>query len=183
MSKAFVKDDGDEAEEDVTEDAPRPKGSAYITPAGFRRLQVEAERLWKVERPKITEEVAAAAAQGDRSENAEYIYGKKKLREIDRRIRFLTKRMDAVTVVETAPEQRDRVYFGARVTVEDEAGKEATYRIVGSDEIDLDKRWISLESPIARAMLGKRVGDDVTVMRPKGPAELSITDIDYEDAP
>lgn len=178
MSKAFTKEDTED--EDVTEDAPRPKGSAYITPDGFRRLREEAAHLWKVVRPKITEEVAVAAAQGDRSENAEYIYGKKKLREIDRRIRFLTKRLDTLTVVEHSPEQEGRVYFGATVKVEDEEGAQSTYRIVGSDEIDLDKRWISIASPLARALLGKEEGDEVTVTRPKGQVELCVLEISYE---
>jgi len=180
MSKAFTKEDTENEDEDVTENAPRPKGSAYITPSGFRALQQEAAHLWKVERPKITEEVAVAAAHGDRSENAEYKYGKKKLREIDRRIRYLTKRMDTLTVVEHSPEQQGRVYFGATVKVEDEDGVQSTYRIVGSDEIDLEKRWISIASPLARALLGKEEGQEVTVRRPKGPVELCLVEISYE---
>jgi transcription elongation factor GreB len=179
VSKAFVKESDDEDEE-LPEPAPRPRGSEHITREGARSLSAELERLWKVERPKITDEVATAAAQGDRSENAEYIYGKKKLREIDRRIRFLTKRLDAVTVVEPSPAQHGRVYFGAWFTVEDEDGAEQTYRIVGTDEIDLERRKISVRSPIAQALLGKREGDTVTVQRPKGPTELTITKIWYE---
>ena len=179
MSKAFVKDDG--AEEDPVEEAEKPAttGSAYITKAGFRALQDELEHLWKVERPKVTGEVAVAAAQGDRSENAEYIYGKKRLREIDRRIRYLTKRIDALTIVEPSKEQLGRVFFGATVTIEDEDGLEATYRIVGGDELDLQKSWISVESPLARALLGKREGDVVTVTRPKGVAEFTVVRIRY----
>src|SRR4051812_33705132 len=119
MSKAFVKDDAPEVEEEIESPAAQG-GSPYITRAGFMKLQQEYERLWHVERPRVTQEVATAAAQGDRSENAEYIYGKRKLREIDRRIRFLTKRLDVVTVVEPSREQEGRVFFGAWVTVEDD---------------------------------------------------------------
>lgn len=183
MSKAFVKEESDD-DEDVREAAEQVshRGASYITPEGARRLQQELAHLWKVERPHVTEEVAAAAAQGDRSENAEYIYGKKKLREIDRRIRFLTKRLEAVTVVHPSPEQRGRVHFGAWVTIEDEDGHQATYRIVGSDEIDLDKKWISIESPLARALIGKREGDDATVQRPKGPVDVTVMKIWYEES-
>ena len=180
MSKAFVKESDTDDDEEPLENAPRPSGSQHITREGARVLAAELERLWKVDRPKITEEVTTAAAQGDRSENAEYIYGKKKLREIDRRIRFLTKRLDTVTVVEPSPEQHGKVYFGAWFTVEDEDGVEATYRIVGTDEIDLGARKISVRSPIAQALLGKSEGDTVTVQRPKGPTELTITKIWYE---
>jgi transcription elongation factor GreB len=183
MSKAFVKEDGGEDDEDDLDLAheQRARRGAYITPDGFRKLQRELENLWKVQRPKITDEVAQAAAQGDRSENAEYIYGKKKLREIDRRIRFLTKRLDTVRVADAAPADRDRVYFGAWVTTEDEDGTTATYRIVGPDEIDLDRKWISMDSPLARALLGRRTGDEVTFVRPKGPVDLEIVAIAYDD--
>ena len=128
----------------------------------------------------MTAEVAAAAAQGDRSENAEYIYGKKRLREIDRRIRFLQKRLDTATIV-TPSEQADqsRVYFSATVTLEDEDGARTTYQIVGSDEIDTQGGRISVESPIGKALLGKRVGDDVTVLRPRGEIELTLLSIRY----
>jgi transcription elongation factor GreB len=180
MSKAFLKEE-DQAGEELSEmDEKRPAGAGmrYITPEGFARLQQELERLWKVDRPKITAEVSAAAAQGDRSENAEYIYGKKKLREIDRRIRFLSKRLDSLTVVEPR-ESGERIFFGAWVTVEDEEGGEAAYRIVGPDEIDVKNGLISVDSPLAKVLLGKRVGDEVTLMRPKGPAELVIVDIRY----
>ncbi len=184
MSKAFTKEpEGDDLDDvdDEVDAAPAPRrGSEHITPAGYRALQAELERLWKVDRPKVTEEVAAAAAQGDRSENAEYIYGKKKLREIDRRVRFLQKRLDAVTVVEPSPEQRGRVYFGAWFTIEDEEGTESTYRIVGTDELDLAARKISVKSPVAQALLGKREGESTTVMRPKGPAEVTVVRVWYE---
>jgi transcription elongation factor GreB len=150
-----------------------------ITKEGYRALQSELSRLWKVERPRVTEEVSVAAAQGDRSENAEYIYGKKKLREIDRKVRFLQKRLEAVTVVEPAASQEGRVFFGAWFTVEEEDGAEQTYRIVGTDELDLAKRMISVRSPLARALLGKREGDTVVVDRPKGRAELTVLKIWY----
>jgi transcription elongation factor GreB len=177
VSKAFTKESDGDDDEEVEVAAIK---TAYITRAGYRALESELDRLWKIDRPKITQEVAWAAAQGDRSENAEYIYGKKKLREIDRRIRWLSKRLDALTVVEPAKEQEGKVFFGATVTIEDEDGVEATYRIVGPDETDTNKRWISIESPVARALLGKREGDEATVVRPKGPATLAIVAIRYE---
>jgi transcription elongation factor GreB len=180
MSKAFVKEEGAEEEEGGDEPSAT-RGSPYITRAGFVKLQQELKHLWRVERPKVTNEVAVAAAQGDRSENAEYIYGKKKLREIDRRIRFLTKRIDALTIVMPAKEQEGRVFFGAWVEVEDEDGKKSRYRIVGSDEFDTKLGWISVESPIARALIGKRVGDVVTVRRPMGEVELTIVAIRYHE--
>jgi len=179
MSKAFTKEDG--AEDDEPARGARPGKSAYITAAGRRRLEEELERLWHGERPRVTAEVAAAAALGDRSENAEYIYGKKRLREIDRRIEWLARRLDALQVVVPAKEQQGRVFFGAFVTLEDEDGEEVTYRIVGTDEIDLARGWISVDSPIARALLGKSDGQDVTVVRPKGPKEYSIVAIRYEE--
>lgn len=181
MSKAFTKEgDGGLDQDDDEEVEVAAIKTAYITRAGYRALEDELHRIWKIDRPKITQEVAWAAAQGDRSENAEYIYGKKKLRELDRRIRFLTKRLDALTIVEPSPEQEGRVFFGATVTIEDEDGARATYRIVGPDETDSDKRWISIESPVARALLGKREGDEAIVSRPKGPTTLTIALITYE---
>jgi transcription elongation factor GreB len=157
----------------------KPKRTPYITPEGYRNLQLELERLWRSERPKITQEVAAAAAQGDRSENAEYIYGKRKLREIDRRIEFLSKRLDEVTVVESQKSQQGRVFFGAWVTLEDEDGELATYRIVGVDEHDLERGYISIDAPVARALLGKRVGDEAKIVRPKGEAVFIVQSIRY----
>src|SRR5512139_1378101 len=159
---------------------PQPKRSAYITPEGAKRLRAELDQLWTVERPRVTQEVADAAAQGDRSENAEYIYGKRRLREIDRRVRFLSKRLDEVTVVSEPPSDRDRVFFGAHVTVEDRDGETHTYRIVGGDESDVDKGWISIDSPVARACLGKRVDDVVTVRAPRGELEYTIVSVAYE---
>jgi transcription elongation factor GreB len=180
MNKAFTKETDEDEDDDVLDEAPRPRGTQHITPEGFRALGAELKRLWDVERPKITEEVAAAAAQGDRSENAEYIYGKKKLREIDRRIRFLRKRMDAVNVVTAPTDQLDKIFFGAWFTIEDEDGKQMTYRIVGTDELDLAARKISVASPLAQALLGKCVGQDATVQRPKGATEVTIVKIWYE---
>jgi len=127
----------------------------------------------------VTQEVADAAAQGDRSENAEYIYGKKRLREIDRRVRFLSKRLDALTIVTEAPSDPSRVFFGAWVTLEDDAGDEVTYRIVGPDESNVELGWISMEAPVAMALMGKRDGQDVTVQRPKGDIAYTIVGIRY----
>lgn len=152
----------------------------YITPEGAKRLRAELDQLWTVERPRVTQEVADAAAQGDRSENAEYIYGKRRLREIDRRVRFLSKRLDDVVVVNEAPSDANRVFFGAYVTVEDEDGETATYRIVGPDESDVEKKWISMEAPVAKALMGKRLGDEVMVRRPKGDITYTIAKIRYE---
>jgi len=153
--------------------------ASYITPAGFLRLQQEAERLWTVERPRVTHEVAEAAALGDRSENAEYIYGKKRLREIDRRLRFLSKRMDALTIVRNTPDQQGRVYFGAWVAVEEEDGTRREVRLVGPDESDPGSGTISIESPMGRALLGRGVGDEVRLRRPRGDATLVVVGIRY----
>lgn len=182
MSKAFTKEDeGDEVSlEGEGADEPRVHGKRYITPEGFRRLQAELDQLWTVERPKVTAEVSAAAAQGDRSENAEYQYGKRRLREIDRRMRYLAKLVDRLTVVQPDKAQQGRVFFGATVTVEDEDGERATYRIVGPDEFDVKAGKISMESPLAKALLGKRLDDEVTVQRPRGAGEVTIVDIRYE---
>ena len=156
--------------------------SVYITPEGFRNLQDELDHLWRVERPKVTEAVAKAAALGDRSENADYIYGKKRLREIDSRLRFLQKRTDTLVVVSRPPDEQDKVYFGAWVTLEDQEGEERTYRVVGPDEFDPDRGFISMDSPLGRAVLGRETGDEVTVRRPKGPATFTLLDVRYEPA-
>ncbi len=153
---------------------------SYITPEGFRRLQEEADRLWRVERPRVTQQVSDAAALGDRSENAEYIYGKKRLREIDGRLRFLQKKLDTLTVVHAPPERRDRIYFGAFVTVEEETGESAEYRLVGPDESDPSRGLLSIESPLGRALMGRVAGDEVTVRRPRGEASIWIAAIRYE---
>jgi transcription elongation factor GreB len=179
MSKAFVKEDQEnEAEESVQEKIPT--GVRHITPEGFKRLQGELDDLWRVERPRVTAMVSAAAAEGDRSENAEYIYGKKRLREIDARIRYLSKLLDRLTVVEQRTEG-EHVFFGAFVTMEDEDGKKTTYRIVGPDESDSSRGMISCESPVARALLGKKEGDWVTVVRPKGQADFQILKVSYRE--
>ncbi|MDQ2075398.1 transcription elongation factor GreB [Marinimicrobium sp. ABcell2] len=160
---------------------PRPKSSAYITPAGARRLRAELQQLWKVERPKVTETVHEAAKNGDRSENGDYIYGKKRLREIDSRVRFLTKRLENLTIVDRLPEDRTRVFFGAWVSVEDEQEQEHQYQIVGPDEFDLSLGQISVDSPLARALLGKQVDDEVVINRPEaGETSYWITAIDYK---
>lgn len=166
-------------EEDDAEEA-RPRGKQYITRTGAERLHGELRTLLNTERPKVTAEVSAAAAQGDRSENAEYLYGKKRLREIDRRIRFLQKRLDHVTIVDPKEQQEtDRVFFGATVTLEDEDGNKTTYQIVGPDEIDAKGGKISMDSPIGRALIGKRKGDDISVVRPRGEIDLTILKIQY----
>ncbi|HTN82721.1 transcription elongation factor GreB [Sorangium sp. So ce388] len=152
---------------------------AYITPSGARKLSEELARLRSVERPRIVQEVADAAAQGDRSENAEYIYGKKKLREIDRRMHFLTKRLEKAVVVDPAEQRGDKVFFGATVEIEDEDGARHTYQIVGEDEIDSAAGRISWRSPVGRSLLGKRAGDVITVRRPAGEAEMEIISVRY----
>jgi transcription elongation factor GreB len=149
----------------------------YITPEGYQRLAVEHDRIWSVDRPRIVAEVEAAAALGDRSENAEYIYGKRKLRELDRRLRFLSERLDSLTVMEPRPDPRGRAFFGAWVTVEDEFGDERTYRLVGPDEFDVPSGLISVDAPLGRALLGRREGDAVVVERPAGPAELVVLQV------
>jgi transcription elongation factor GreB len=149
----------------------------YITPEGFRRMAAEHTRIWTVERPRIVAEVEAAAALGDRSENAEYRYGKRKLRELDRRLRFLSERMDALTVIDPKPHPGRRAFFGAWVTVEDEEGGERTYRLVGADELDVGRGLISVDAPLGRALLGKGEGDTVVVQRPAGAAEFTVVRI------
>jgi transcription elongation factor GreB len=159
---------------------PRAKSTAVITPQGHRRLSDELKHLWKVKRPEVTRKVSEAAAQGDRSENAEYIYGKKMLREIDARIQFLSKRLDELVVVDRVPADRSRVFFGAWVTLEDDDGKTQRYRIVGPDEFDREPLYISIDSPVARALLKKSRDDEVEVTRPDGVAHYVITEIAYE---
>ena len=158
---------------------PSPKSSPYITADGAERLESELKALW-VRRADVTQHLAAAAAEGDRSENAEYIYRKKELREIDRRIRYLQKRLPSLTVVRELPGNRDRVFFGAWVTLEDEDGKESTFRIVGADEIDTQQGWISVDSPMARALLKKSLDDEVNVATPSGPTTWFVIAVRYE---
>jgi len=158
---------------------PRPKSSAYITPQGARRLRDELDHLWRVKRPQVTQAVSEAAALGDRSENAEYIYGKKQLREIDRRIRFLQKRLDELVIVDRAPSDTSRVFFGAWVRLETDDGEVTEYRIVGPDEFDPATGLISIDSPLARALLKRAVDDEVTVTLPRGKTVYTILDIRY----
>ena len=167
--------------ERVEEDEPQPRGTLYITRAGAETLRAELKFLLTVERPKVTAEVSFAASLGDRSENAEYIYGKKRLREIDRRLRFLDKRIEKLTVVEPN-QQKDvsKVFFGATVTLDNEEdGSKVTYQLVGPDETDLKWGKISVDSPVGRALLGKKQGDVVTVHRPKGEVDFAIRKIKY----
>jgi transcription elongation factor GreB len=158
---------------------PKEKGSKYITPEGAQKLTEELQYLWKVERPQVTARVSAAAAQGDRSENAEYIYGKKRLYQIDGRIRFLSKRLDGITMVDHIPDDQDIVYFGAFVTLEDEEGEEVEYRIVGPDEFNVVDGKLSMDSPLGKALLGKRVEDKIKVSTPKGVKVFYILKIRY----
>lgn len=153
--------------------------SNYITVEGEQYLRAELDFLWRTKRPKVTRAVSEAAAQGDRSENAEYIYGKKQLREIDRRVRFLRKRLEQLQVVDRIPDDQERVFFGAWITLEDEAGQESEFRIVGPDEFDPKRGWFSIDSPMARALLGKAVDDEVTVNLPKGEATYWIVSVSY----
>jgi transcription elongation factor GreB len=160
------------------------EAKGYISLEGHRRLAAELTRLRTVERPKIVDEVAFAAAQGDRSENAEYIYGKKRLREIDRRTRWLEKRLEGLEPVEVdLPRQEGRCFFGAWVHVEDEDGKAATYRIMGEDEIDSARGYISYRSPLGRVLLGKRAGDVCEVQTPSGPREVALVGVRYGAPP
>ncbi len=153
--------------------------SPYITPEGQRQLSEELSYLWKVKRPQVTQAVAEAAAMGDRSENAEYIYGKKQLRQIDSRVRFLTKRLSELIVVDRTPDDASKIFFGAWVEVEDSDGNVRRYRIVGPDEFDPEKGFISIDSPMAKALLRRTEGDEVIVKRPNGTAVFVVTSIRY----
>lgn len=159
---------------------PEKPGSQFITPEGAARLKQELDELWKVERPRVTQAVSEAAAQGDRSENAEYTYGKRRLREIDRRVRFLRQRLDGMTVVDKPPSDTNRVFFGAWVTLEDIDGKQESYRIVGPDEFDREPRYISMDAPLGRALMRKALDDEVTVQLPGGQRVYSIVSVRYE---
>lgn len=158
---------------------PQRRGSRYITPEGMQALRAELHQLWKVERPQVTAVVHEAAKNGDRSENGDYIYGKRRLREIDSRVRFLTKRIDELEMVSALPSERNKIFFGAWVTVEDEDGNEQTYRIVGPDEFDLQQNKLSMDSPLARALLGKRIDTDIIFQSPAGERELYIVAVSY----
>lgn len=166
---------------------PQPAGSKYVTPEGARRLRDELDQLWRDERPRVTLAVAAAAAQGDRSENAEYTYGKKRLHEIDRRVRFLRKRLDGMTVVDLAAAGATRdvgpIYFGAWVRIEYPDGALRWIRIVGPDEFDMDPDFISMDSPLGSALLRKRVDEEVSVELPTGRSSLVVVEISYVRPP
>ncbi len=181
MSKAFVKESDDENE--LPDDAPPmvPIGfKNYMTPAGHRQMKDELHHLLRVERPKVVETVAWAAGNGDRSENGDYIYGKRRLREIDRRIRFLTKRLESAKVVDPQQQKRrDQVFFGATVTYANEGGAETTVTIVGVDEADFARGQVSWISPIARALMKAREGDLVDLRAPAGIEQLEVLEIRY----
>ena len=158
---------------------PRKPGSAYITPEGERALRDELQLLWKVERPQVTDTVREAAKNGDRSENGDYIYGKRRLREIDSRVRFLTKRLKDLTVIDEKPDDIGSIFFGAKVTVKNKKGEKLFWHIVGPDEFDLSKGKVSIDSPLARALIGKSVGDVTDVKTPDGIQTYMVKEISY----
>lgn len=184
MNKAFTKET-DPPEDEDGEDFSVPSlpvGSKnYMTPYGYVRLTAELDELWKVERPKLVETIFWAASNGDRSENGDYIYGKKRLREIDRRLRFLTRRVENAEVIDPATrEDTEQIFFGATVTVADQEGAEATYAIVGIDEADAGRGYLAWTSPMAHALLRARVGDTVSVQTPGGRRQVDIIDVRYQ---
>lgn len=184
MSKAFTKESDNELDEDLPDEPdPLPAGQKnYITPAGFARLRDELHEIWAVERPKVVEVVSWAAGNGDRSENGDYIYGKKRLREIDRRVRFLRKRLEIAVVVESRLQtKRDQVFFGATVTYADSQDRERSVRIVGVDEMRSDQGEISWISPVARALMRAHEGDVVDVRTPTGIERIEVVEIAYRD--
>ena len=160
---------------------PQPKGSKFITQSGWQRLKDELDYLWKVKRPQVTQAVSEAAATGDRSENAEYIDGKKQLREIDSRVRFLRQRLDRMVVVNQKPSDTSRIFFGAWITLEDDDGNELEYRIVGPDEFDATQKLISMDSPLARALFKKTLDDEVTIEVPGGRKSYVVVDVSYRE--
>ena len=178
MSKAFVKEDTAEAHAELEQAPAAPVGKNYITPEGFARLQEEKRRLLELERPEVVRTVAWAASHGDRSENGDYIYGKRRLREIDRRVRFLIKRLESAEVVHSGGRDTDQVFFGARVRLKMGEG-EKTLRIVGIDEVDPARGDVSWISPIARALLKARAGESVTLRTPAGEEKIEILDVEY----
>ena len=158
-----------------------PPSTALITREGFERLRAELDDLWRVQRPEVVRALSAAAAEGDRSENAEYIYRKKQLGGIDRRVRFLSRRIPALRVVETNPTDRAAIFFGARITVQrGDTGERACYRVVGPDETDAVRGYISIDSPLARALLTKHRGDEVVAQLPGGPVSFEVLDVTYD---
>jgi transcription elongation factor GreB len=182
MNKAFVRESDSDDEEDLSPSLKLPPGTRnYITPAGHARLKDELEHLVKRERPHVVEVVAWAASNGDRSENGDYIYGKRRLREIDRRIRFLTKRIENAEVVDPLRQgNNDQIFFGARVTIAEADGVENTYTIVGVDETDVAQGRISWISPLARALIKAREGDSIRFQSPVGVREIDILEVSYE---
>ena len=187
MRKGFTRKPSDRDQGAATADAPRPPAKNYITPAGLQRLKDEHRFLLVRERPAVTGIVAWAASNGDRSENADYQYGKRRLRQIDRRIRYLSKRIDAAEVVDPEAPRRGRaathVFFGATVRYVNGAGAERTVRIVGVDEVDLDRQYISWVSPLARALMKAGPGDEVVLHAPGGTDQLEILEVRYERIP
>ena len=184
MSKAFTREADDAEDAELAPAADQPQGvKNYITPAGYARMQAELKQLLDVERPHTVSVVQWAASNGDRSENGDYIYGKKRLREIDRRIRFLIKRMEIAEVVASGGVEQDRVFFGATVSVRDAAGAVRSVSIVGLDEADPARGRVSWVSPIARALLKAREGDLVTVRTPSGAEQLEVEEIRYVELP
>ena len=185
MSKAFTREDDDDIDDDVEEASPLPEGARnYMTPGGFARLKAELNALVDKDRPEVVATVSWAASNGDRSENGDYIYGKRRLRQIDGRIRFLTKRMDSAAVVDpTLHHGNDQIFFGATVTYRNAAGEEHTVTIVGIDELDPLKGKISWVSPVARALTKAREGDLVTLQTPLGPEELEVLSVTYPAPP
>jgi len=181
MSKAFTKENDAVEDDDVEVEAAQPAGvKNYISPAGYARLRAELAQLWEVERPKLVETVSWAAGNGDRSENGDYLYGKKRLREVDRRIRFLSKRMEFAEVVQNIGHDPERVFFGATVTVMNARGEERTITIVGMDEVDPARGRVSWIAPVAKALLRAREGDRVSVRTPAGLEELDVVDVRYD---
>ncbi len=182
MNKAFTRESDDAPDEDSPEAAsPLPAGAKnYITPGGHARIKTELKRLVEDERPEVVRTVSWAASNGDRSENGDYIYGKRRLREIDRRVRYLMKRLEIAEVVDPRDQAKDRVFFGATVTYADSRGNERTVSIVGTDEVDPARGRVSWVSPVARALLRAREGDTVVLRTPAGPEELDVLDIRYD---
>ncbi|MBE0626051.1 MAG: transcription elongation factor GreB [Burkholderiales bacterium] len=184
MSKAFTREQDGADEDEPAPEAEQPQGlKNYITPAGYARMQAELKQLLDVARPETVSVVHWAALNGDRSENGDYIYGKKRLREIDRRIRFLIKRLELAEVVASSGQEQDRVFFGATVSVRDGAGRVSRLSIVGMDEVDPTRGRVSWVSPIARALLKARAGESVTLRTPSGEEELQVLEVEYLELP
>ena len=182
MSKAFTKENDDRDDDDAPEEEnPLPPGTKnYITRAGADAMRAELKKFLNVERPEVVRTVSWAAGNGDRSENGDYIYGKRRLREIDRRVRYLTKRLEAAEVVDPGAQKSDRVLFGATVTIADAEGKGHTYRIVGVDQVNPSMGDISWISPMARALMTARAGDVVSLKTPRGEQEIEVLKIEYK---